>query len=288
MTPTTEPIASDHAAIARCHRNVVEGTWATIRLGPRPRRAEWPGAVALANGLPSPLTNTLFVTAAGTDPGPVLEAARAFFGRSVPWKVVATPETLRGIGRAAESRALQPGEPAPGLLLDPIPSAPPPPTGLEIQEVAREADLRAFRHAAGLGFRIPRWILRVAVPRIPRAGTREEGTLRYFVGRAAGRAVASSALFSHDGISGISFVATVPTARRRGYGAAMTWAALEAGRVSGDRAAYLQATEMGRPVYEAMGFRWASDYPEWVARVSGPRLLPAIARTLWFGATVWS
>jgi len=42
--------------------------------------------------------------------------------------------------------------------------------------------------------------------------------------------------------------------RRRGYGAAMTWAAIAEGVKRGCTAAALRATEMGESVYAAMGF----------------------------------
>jgi len=55
----------------------------------------------------------------------------------------------------------------------------------------------------------------------------------------------------------VEFVATVPEARGRGYGEAVTWSATMA---EPDLPAMLIATDMGRPVYERMGYaalaRW--------------------------------
>jgi hypothetical protein len=58
----------------------------------------------------------------------------------------------------------------------------------------------------------------------------------------------------------ISFVATQPHARRRGYGSAVTWRATLA-----DPAlpAILQATRDGRPVYERMGYREVGRMTMW-------------------------
>lgn len=286
MASPVEPSPEERATVAACHRNTIEGAWALIRLGPKARRRDWPGASAFSNAIPSSLTNSLFVTIPGTEVAPLLAIAAEFFGPGTPWKVVAIPETLGEVRTAAERGGLHPGETDPGLLLDPIPPAPPVPSGLEVREVASEADLRAFRYAAGAGFRIPRWILRVAMPRLrsdPEAG---RSIPRFFVGYVGGRLVASSLLYLSEGVAGISFVATVPEARRRGYGAAMTWAALEAGRRAGARVGYLQASAMGRPVYEAMGFREVSRYPIWMAQVPALRLLRAAGRMVWLGLTV--
>jgi len=55
-------------------------------------------------------------------------------------------------------------------------------------------------------------------------------------------------------------IVTMSAARRRGYGAALTWAALAAGREQGCVAATLTATEMGYPLYQRLGFQPAGVY----------------------------
>lgn len=54
--------------------------------------------------------------------------------------------------------------------------------------------------------------------------------------------------------SGVYAVGTRTEARRRGVGTAATWAAVDAGREWGCPLVVLQSSEMGRPVYAAMGF----------------------------------
>jgi predicted GNAT family acetyltransferase len=55
-------------------------------------------------------------------------------------------------------------------------------------------------------------------------------------------------------------IATVAAARRRGYGAAMTARVVADGVVAGCDVAALQASEMGRPIYERLGFRTVVKY----------------------------
>ena len=50
------------------------------------------------------------------------------------------------------------------------------------------------------------------------------------------------------------YVATLPSARRRGFGAAITLAALLDGRNLGYRIGVLQSSDQGFPVYRRMGF----------------------------------
>ena len=80
---------------------------------------------------------------------------------------------------------------------------------------------------------------------------------RFFVGRVDGRAVSVATSIVGCGVNHVEFVATLPDARGRGYGAAVTW---EATLAEPKLPALLIATDMGRPVYERMGYvaltRW--------------------------------
>lgn len=67
--------------------------------------------------------------------------------------------------------------------------------------------------------------------------------------------MAVSQSFVDGPVAGIYTVATMPEHRGRGYGKALTLAALRGGRARGCRYGILQATEMGRPVYASLGFR---------------------------------
>ncbi len=76
-----------------------------------------------------------------------------------------------------------------------------------------------------------------------------------FLGRAEGAAVSAAFAFIDGvGIGGVYFVATAREARGRGFGAETVSAALgELERRGVDRC-ILHATELGRPVYESLGF----------------------------------
>lgn len=75
-----------------------------------------------------------------------------------------------------------------------------------------------------------------------------------------GQPVARSMGVVHAGLVGVHNVYVPPSSRGRGYGAALTAAAIESGRAMGATAACLQATELGFPVYQEMGFRRVDDY----------------------------
>jgi GNAT superfamily N-acetyltransferase len=84
-----------------------------------------------------------------------------------------------------------------------------------------------------------------------------------FVARVDGRAVSSSLAIEIDGSVGVFGVATLPDARGRGVGTAITAAAVDWARDRADLA-WLQASEDGRNVYERMGFEVVSDWDVWV------------------------
>jgi predicted acetyltransferase len=79
--------------------------------------------------------------------------------------------------------------------------------------------------------------------------------LHHFLGRLDGEPVATASLLPAGGIAGVYDVSTVPEARRRGIGTAMTLATLRAARDLGYQLAFLQPSAMGRPLYERIGFR---------------------------------
>jgi GNAT superfamily N-acetyltransferase len=76
-----------------------------------------------------------------------------------------------------------------------------------------------------------------------------------------GTPVAVSAAHRHAGVTLVEYVATLPSARGRGAGAAVTWAATLADPAA---PAVLIASDDGRPVYERMGYIAVERWTVWL------------------------
>ena len=82
-----------------------------------------------------------------------------------------------------------------------------------------------------------------------------DASARLVVGSVEERPVCTSIVVGSPRALGIYSVGTRKDVRGRGYGRAVTWAAIAAGRDAwGHKPVVLQSSEMGEPVYHAMGF----------------------------------
>jgi GNAT superfamily N-acetyltransferase len=120
--------------------------------------------------------------------------------------------------------------------------------------VEGEEDIETWAEVAakGTGFSTQAQQALIEVDR--KVGLFSDGCYRRYIGYEQGEPVASSAMVLHSGVAGIYAVATLPEARRKGIGDAMTRIPLLAARQQGYHIGTLQASAMGRPVYQRMGF----------------------------------
>lgn len=152
---------------------------------------------------------------------------------------------------------------SPAMVLFPLPGAFAEPAGLDMRPVtdATGAGLYAEVDFEDEGDRAYQQALVANAAQL-------EG-VSIIVGTAGGQPVARSMAVSQGGLTGVFNVFVAPAWRGKGFGKAMTAAAIEAGRASGAIAACLQATAEGVPVYRAMGF---TPYDEYVTvGVDSPR-----------------
>jgi GNAT superfamily N-acetyltransferase len=132
--------------------------------------------------------------------------------------------------------------------------------GFEIRQIADVAGLEEHRTVVTDGFGVDR---SVAVGTTGLDLLDAPGTLIY-VGYADGAPVTSGLGWRSGRSIGVYAISTVPAARRRGYGEAMTARVIADAVAAGCDVAVLQASESGRPIYERLGFRVDVRYDAYV------------------------
>ncbi|MFJ5266214.1 GNAT family N-acetyltransferase [Streptomyces sp. NPDC088387] len=132
------------------------------------------------------------------------------------------------------------------------------PDDLRIETVTGEPALREWVATYTPSFGVPAG-LRDDVARNEIARP-DSARITRFLGRRAGRPVATALLYAAHGVAGVYVVTTAEDQRRQGIGTALTAAALAAGRERGLRLATLQSSPDGFPVYRRMGFETVAEY----------------------------
>jgi GNAT superfamily N-acetyltransferase len=128
------------------------------------------------------------------------------------------------------------------------------PPGFTIEVVQDEAALYDFKRVFIDSYEIPEWAAQAWVDATLKAGFGRT-PWKMYVGYLNGEAVATNMLFNGGGVASVYAVATVPSARGKGIGAAITLKPLLEAREMGYRFAGLFSTEMGVRVYERIGFK---------------------------------
>jgi GNAT superfamily N-acetyltransferase len=124
--------------------------------------------------------------------------------------------------------------------------------GLEITRVEDDEAVAVWEETLGQGFgegeKEARWVASV----YRKLGYGDPW--RHYLGRVDGAAVATTTVFLGAGVAGLYFVMTLPEARRRGIGAAITYAALREAEAVAEYGV-LGSSPAGRSVYAGLGFR---------------------------------
>jgi ribosomal protein S18 acetylase RimI-like enzyme len=203
-----------------------------------------------------PWMNVVFVTRPLADP--VAELRRAFDlldDRKLRFFVHLRDGHDPAAERACEQLGFVAENAVPGMVLDPIVSRPNA-SSLDIRPVRDGATFDHFINVSAESFGIPLDDARLMFP----TSALHRPNVHYWVGYAEGRPAACSHLLVLDHIASINIIGTLEAYRGRGFGAAITQAAVNGGAEAGCRIAVLQASELGQPVYERMGFRTVASY----------------------------
>jgi GNAT superfamily N-acetyltransferase len=139
----------------------------------------------------------------------------------------------------------------PPILLLPAGASPrPAPPEIDIQEVRDLDALHAWERVTIEGYPLD-GLAGAPAGTVTAESWLDEPRLRLWVGWIGNRPVSASSAWTEHGINDVTLVATVPDARGRGYGEALTW---HAARADPSLPAMLLSSDDGRSIYERMGF----------------------------------
>lgn len=158
------------------------------------------------------------------------------------------------LGKRLARRGLEAWPAWPGMAIE-LDALPPPPLHDDFTvEVVRSseqlADVLSVLEPLGM-----RGIFSGAFERMAAdGGLGSEQPFEHYIGRTSdGRAVACASLCTAGDAAGLYAVAVAEDARRRGYGRAVSLAALQAGADRGHRFGVLQSSQLGLSVYRGIG-----------------------------------
>lgn len=253
------------AELARLeHDNMIEALSLAGAVTPGALARRDGGVALISTRLPILLFNQVIVESGGASEAAIADAVGVARSRDagfvVNLRVGDDDRWLSLMGRLG-LEPLSPEPWMPGMALHPvIASTVPVGAGHEIRRVVDASGLEDHVVTAAAGFEMPESILRGVVgPAIvsdPRA--------TFYVGYADGVPVTTGMGFRTGRTIGIYNVSTIASHRRRGYGAAMTARIADDGLASGCDVAILQASDMGYPVYERLGYRTVVRYMGYV------------------------
>jgi GNAT superfamily N-acetyltransferase len=208
------------------------------------------------------ISNAAFRIDDGLDPDELVEQARDFFGargrRFTVW-TRAGVEDDRELIAALERGGFQKVFAMPEMVLDRPPDPCPPPAGVELRRVSSARDAEAYWKVAAEAY-----VTNGFPPEVFEFYDKHDclwaDGVAAFLALLDGRPASIAMTIVNHGVAGIYWVGTCQDARGQGLGAMATTAAVEAGFEAGCGLVSLQASLLGRPIYERMGFEAIFDY----------------------------
>ena len=252
------------------HANWIEYLAASVALGEHGVLVRDRGIVTLLGHVPMRFFNQVLVERPGASADAIGDAVALGREREDPFVVSLRDgiddrfkPLMADLGLVADDDAV-----TQAMAMHPLTNSTPfpgPTPGFDIQRVTNGAGLDDHRLAVTAGFAADPAVAQ-AMMDVPLL---ERPECAVYVGYFEGQPVTTGLGWWTGRSIGVYNIATVPAARRHGFGAAMTARVVADGATEGCDVAVLQASSMGRPIYERLGFRTSLRYTGYVDGSTG-------------------
>lgn len=250
-------------ARARAHLNLAEASRQLFGLDSGAEVESAPDWLFGAGSADHPLiSNAAFRLDDGLDPVEFLARAQAFFdprGRRFAVWVRAGEPADRDLAVAAGDAGMEKVYAMPEMLLSDRAAEPRLPDGAEIRPLSSAAQAEDYWRIAAAAYVSVGFPPELFAQYDDHRGLTCDGVAA-FLAHLDGEPVSIAMTIVSHGVAGIYWVGSLEAARGKGLGRAVTAAATNAGFDLGADVASLQASPMGRPIYEAMGYSTVFEY----------------------------
>lgn len=208
------------------------------------------------------ISNAAFRGDDSIDPGDFIARARDFFaarehGFSI-WIRGDQPED-RDLTTAATAAGFQLVYEMPEMILEAKAEVPPLPLGAELRQLSEPEQAGDYWRIAATSYASLGFPPEIFSGYSNHAGLLAENVAA-FIAYLDDEPVSIAMTIVSHGVAGIYWVGSLEQARGKGLGRAVTAAATNAGFELGAEVASLQASPMGKPIYEGMGYETVFDY----------------------------
>jgi ribosomal protein S18 acetylase RimI-like enzyme len=246
-----------HAA----HLNFVDSSRQLFELDSGVQFADYDGALIGAGSHPHPaISNAVMRRDDEVDAADLIATARGFFAeRGRGFSVWVRGGIDEDLTAAAEEDGLNFVYEMPEMICEHRVEERPVPEGTEITRVTDTEHVGAYWELTGKAYASLSFPPELFGYYDRRDGVLAENVVA-FLGYLDGKPVSAAMTIVHDGVAGIYWVGTLEEARGKGLAWATTAAATNAGFDLGAELASLQASHMGQPIYERMGYETIYPY----------------------------
>jgi ribosomal protein S18 acetylase RimI-like enzyme len=249
--------------LQRAHLNLVDSSRQFFELDPAAAIESEPGWLFGAGCSTHPvISNGAFRRDDGVDAGEFVTRAQEFFAaheRGFSVWVRGEQAEDRDLAAAAEAAGFQRVYEMPEMTLAGRPAPPELPPGAELRRLTAVEQAPDFWRVATTSYSSIGFPPEVFAGYTNHVGLLAENVVA-FLALLNGEPVGIAMTMVSHSVAGIYWVGSLEQARGKGIGRAVTTAATNAGFDLGADVASLQASPMGKPIYEAMGYETAFEY----------------------------